>query len=292
MRALIIGGSGFVGTALRTAFGDAAVATYCNHAVAGLRQLDIRDADAVGALLSEIRPDIVLHPAAQPHVDWCEDHVEESKAVNVTGTRNVVDAVRRLKARYLYFSTDYLFNGEAGPYREDAKPEPLNVYGHHKLEAEGIIKDRLDDYLIVRVCNVFGFEPAGKNFVMALIARSRSGEPMSVPLDQWGNPTYADNLATAVKELAESAHRGTLHVVGPESMDRVRFARMACDTFGVDSGFLRPLATAELGQRARRPLRGGLDSSAAGAILTTCLLAPRQGLERMKVKLQEKGMLQ
>src|SRR5262245_19746501 len=239
MRVLIIGGSGFVGTALRGVFGSGAIGTYHNHPVDGLRQLDIRDAGAVAALLSELHPEVILHPAAQPHVDWCEDHIEESAAVNVTGTRNVAAAARDIGARYVYFSTDYLFNGAAGPYQEDAEPEPLNVYGRHKLEAERIIRGTLQDYLIVRICNVFGFEPAGKNFVMALVARGRSREPMNIPSDQWGNPTYADNLAVAVKELAESAHRGVLHVVGPESMDRVRFARMACATFGLDPDFLQ-----------------------------------------------------
>jgi dTDP-4-dehydrorhamnose reductase len=288
---LIIGGSGFVGTALRGVFGAEAVGTYCNHRLEGLRHLDIRDAGAVTALLGELRPELILHPAAQPHVDWCEDHVEESEAINVSGTRNVAQAAHAIGARYAYFSTDYLFNGDAGPYREDAEPDPLNVYGRHKLEAERCIKDLLEDYLIVRVCNVFGFEPAGKNFVMALIARGRSGEAMNVPSDQWGNPTYADNLAAAVKELAESQQRGTFHVVGPESMDRVRFARLACDIFGLDPSFLRPQTTLELGQRARRPLRGGLDNRKAQAILKTRLLTPAEGLQRMKAKLQQEGML-
>jgi dTDP-4-dehydrorhamnose reductase len=291
MRTLIIGASGFVGTALRTALEGDVHGTYHSHSGEGLRPLDMRDPAAVRSLFAEIRPQLVLHPAAQPHVDWCEDHVEESAAVNVAGTRNVVEACRASGARYVFFSTDYLFDGDAGPYREDAQPRPLNVYGRHKLEAEHIIQAELHDYLIVRVCNVFGFEPAGKNFVMALLARSRSGEAMNVPADQWGNPTYADNLAAAVKELCATTQRGVLHVVGPESMDRVAFARLACSVFGIDSGFLRPRTTVELAQRARRPLRGGLDSTRARAILKTPLLTPRQGLEHMKRRLQETGHL-
>lgn len=291
MRVCVIGASGFIGSAVHSACGAEAIGTYCSHPGAGLRQLDIRDAAAVGQLVSAVRPQLIIHPAAQPHVDWCEDHVEESYAVNVIGTRNVAVAARAAGARYVFFSTDYVFNGHAGPYREDAAPDPPNVYGRHKLEAEHIIADTLDDYLIVRVCNVYGFEPAGKNFVMALLARSRRGEPMSVPSDQWANPTYAGNLVVAVRELAQSVHRGILHVVGPEYLDRVSFARLACATLGLDPGFLRPHLTAELGQRAPRPLRGGLDSTKARTILATPLLGPQQGLERLKVRLQEAGML-
>jgi dTDP-4-dehydrorhamnose reductase len=104
MRALIIGASGFVGRALLTAFGPTAVGTYCNHPADGLRQLDIRDPRAVEELLAEVRPDLIQHPAAQPHVDWCEDHAEESAATNVTGTANVVAAARAAGARVLDFS--------------------------------------------------------------------------------------------------------------------------------------------------------------------------------------------
>ena len=291
MRVLIVGASGFVGSALQSVFGADAVGTYCNHPVEGLQPLDMRDATAVDRLVREVRPQLIIHPAAQPHVDWCEDHVAESHAVNVVGTRNVAAAARAVGARYVFFSTDYIFNGGAGPYREDATPDPPNVYGRHKLEAERLIAATLDDYLIVRVCNVYGVERQGKNFVMGLLAKGRRGEPMNVPSDQWGNPTYGDNLAEAVKELAQSVHRGVYHVVGPEHMDRISFARLGCEVFGLDPSFLRPKTTPELGQRAPRPLRGGLDNAKARAVLTTELLAPRAGLQRMKQRLEAEGMM-
>jgi dTDP-4-dehydrorhamnose reductase len=291
MRVLIVGASGFIGSALRSVFGADAVGTYCNHPVDGLRPLDMRDAAAVERLVREIEPALVIHPAAQPHVDWCEDHVRESHDVNVAGTRNVATAARAVGARYVFFSTDYVFNGTSGPCREDALPDPPNVYGRHKLEAERLIAETLDNYVIVRVCGVYGFERLGKNFVMGLLARGRRGEPMNVPSDQWGNPTYADNLSVAVQELALSSQRGIFHVVGPEYLDRVSFARLACDVFGLDAAFLRPRPTAELGQRAPRPLRGGLDTAKARAVLSTALLAPREGLELMKRRLHTEGLL-
>jgi dTDP-4-dehydrorhamnose reductase len=291
MRTLIVGASGFIGSALRAVFGTDAVGTYCHNPVDGLDALDMRDAAAVERLLHEVQPALVIHPAAQPHVDWCEEHVQESHDINVTGTGNVATAARAVGARYVFFSTDYVFNGDSGPYREDAPPDPLNVYGRHKLEAERLIADTLDDHVIVRVCGVYGFERRGKNFVMGLLARGQRGEPMQVPSDQWGNPTYADNLAVTVQELARSPQRGIFHVVGPEYLDRLSFARLACDVFGLDPGFLRPRPTAELGQRAPRPLRGGLDAAKARALLSTALLAPREGLALMKQRLQAEGML-
>jgi dTDP-4-dehydrorhamnose reductase len=273
MRVLIVGASGFVGSALQAAFGPDAVGTYCTHAADGLRQLDLRDVAAVQLLVGEARPELIIQPAAQPNVDWCEDHEQESHEINV------------------FFSSDYVFSGAAGPYAEDAATGPQNVYGRHKLEAERLIAARLDDYVIVRVCGVYGFEPRGKNFVMGLLAKGRRGEPMNVPSDQWGTPTYADNLAAVVRELVSSGCHGIYHVVGPECMDRVSFARLACEVFGLDPAFLRVRTTAELRQRAPRPLRGGLQTAKVRAILKTQLLGPRRGLELMRERLRHEGLL-
>src|SRR5437879_10281055 len=102
MRILVVGASGFIGGALQSVFGADAVGTYCEHPVEGLRPLDIRDPAAVDRLLAVLQPELILHPAAQPNVDWCEDHVAESHAVNVTGTGNVAAAAHRVGARYVF----------------------------------------------------------------------------------------------------------------------------------------------------------------------------------------------
>ncbi len=291
MKALIVGASGFVGTALLEEFGADSVGTYFSHAVAGLVPLDLRDARAVDRLLDELRPGVVVQPAAQPHVDWCEEHPDESYAINVQGTRNLARAAERIGARYLFFSTDYVFDGESGPYPEDAPTRPLNVYGEHKLEAEKFIRETTTRFLIIRVCNVYGYEAQGKNFVMALLARGRKGDRMNLPSDQWGVPTYGPNLAAAVGELAESSVTGILNVVGPDYLDRVTFARMACQIFDLDPHFLCPMTTAELGQRAVRPLRGGLDSTRAQRLLRTPLLGASEGLRLMRERLRHEGLL-
>jgi dTDP-4-dehydrorhamnose reductase len=291
MRTLIVGASGFIGTTLRASFGAGSTGTYFSHVEPGLRPLDMRDAAAVERLVAEVQPDVVIHPAAQPHVDWCEDHVEESYAVNVAGTINVARAAHNVGARYLFFSTDYVFDGSSGPYREDATPNPLSIYGKHKLEAERRIAGIVENHLIVRVCGVYGYEKQPKNFVMGLLTRCRRGEPTSAPSDQWGNPTYVDNLVAAVHEMADSSMRGVLHIVGPDYLDRVAFARLVCEVFEIDAALLRPKTTAELGQRAPRPLRGGLDTTKARALLKTRLLSPRDGLVLMRQRLRSEGVL-
>jgi dTDP-4-dehydrorhamnose reductase len=282
---LIVGASGLVGGALGAEFPDA-TGTYYRHPARGLVPLDITDAAAVDALVDRLAPTLVLLPAAQPNVDRCETEPAESERVNVVGTGNVARAAARVGARFVYFSSDYVFDGAAGPYEVDAAPHPINVYGRHKLAAEELVRATVADHLIVRVCGVYGYQPEGKNFVMALARLAAAGERMRVPSDQWGTPTYAESLAAAVRELALSGHRGVAHPVGPDYLTRIDFARLAAEVLGYDDGFLVPITTPELRQPAARPLRGGVDNRATQRWLTTRLVGAREGLGRMRRRLE------
>ncbi|MCC6847838.1 MAG: SDR family oxidoreductase [Deltaproteobacteria bacterium] len=286
MRTLIVGASGLVGGALRAEL-PAATGTYLRHPAAGLLPLDITDAAAVDALVDRLRPALVLLPAAEPAVDRCETDPAESERVNVHGTGNVARAAARIGARFVYFSSDYVFDGTAGPYEVDAAPHPINVYGRHKLAAEALVRATVADHLIVRVCGVYGYQPEGKNFVMALARLGAAGEAMRVPSDQWGTPTYAPNLAAAVRELAASDHRGIVHPVGPDYLTRIDFARLAAEVLGHDDAFLVPVTTPELRQPAARPLRGGVANRSTQALLrTTRLVGAREGLGFMRRRLE------
>ena len=286
MKALIIGASGLVGAALRAVFPHA-IGTYFRSPGATLVALDITDAAAVRTLVTQVAPELILLPAAQPNVDRCETDEAESERINVAGTRHVAAAAAAAGARLVFFSTDYVFDGKAGPYAPDAVPAPINVYGRHKLAAETIVRQTVADHLIVRACGIYGYQAAGKNFVMALARLAAAGERMRVPSDQWGTPTLAENLAEAVHELALSEHRGIVHPVGPDYLSRIDFARLAAEVFGYDTAFLQAVATPALQQPAARPLRGGLDNRSTQALLRkTRLIGAREGLEIVKRRLE------
>lgn len=286
MHTLIIGASGLVGGALRSVF-PGAVGTYFHNAAPDLIPLDIADPAAVTATIARVAPELILLPAAQPNVDRCETEPEESERINVTGTRNVAEAAARVGACLVYFSTDYVFDGLAGPYEPDAPTHPINVYGRHKLAAENLVRDIVADHLVVRACGVYGYQRSGKNFVMALTRLAAAGEQMRVPSDQWGTPTLADNLAAAVRELALGGQRGIVHPVGPDYLPRIEFARLAAEVFGYDDRFLVPITTPELRQPAARPLRGGVDNRSTQAMLhDTRLVGAREGLELMRQQMQ------
>lgn len=274
MTAVVIGASGLVGGSLLDALKDAGidvVGTYAGHERRGLLPLDVRDADAVKRVIDSARADVVYMPASLTNVDYCENHPEESHAINVDGVRHVVATGRRV----VYFSSDYVFAGDHGPYRESDPVYPLCVYGDHKVRAEQAIPA---DGLILRTTVVYGPEWQRKNFIYRLLSTLRDGQRLRVPHDQVGSPTYAPNLARAAVALERAGCTGVYHVAGPERANRYEFALAAADVFGLDRQLLDAISTDELRQPARRPLDAGMVSDKAAAKLPFPLVGYREGL--------------
>lgn len=285
MRALVIGASGQVGAALVSrlrARGHDVVGTHRDTPVGDTRRLDILDLDATGRLIAEAGAAWVFFPAGVTHVDWCEDHRAEAMAANRDAPAAAAREARRHGAGFVYFSTEYVFDGKRGPYGESDPTNPLSVYGVSKLEGERAVLAATSRALVVRTTVVYGPEPRGKNFVCQLLRRAETGERMRVPVDQRSSPTYNQDLAAAVVALAERGHAGVVHVAGPEVLDRHAFALLVCETFGLDPGFIEPVATADLGQRAPRPLDAGLRIDLVRRLVPARLRGPREGLAAMR----------
>ncbi|MGH7324865.1 MAG: SDR family oxidoreductase [Candidatus Rokuibacteriota bacterium] len=292
MRALVIGASGQVGAALHArlaARGHSVIGTHDRVPQPSTRPLQITDAAATEKLIAETASDWVFCPAGLTHVDYCEDHPDEAVRVNCDGPAVAARAAARRRAGFVYYSTEYIFDGRSGPYAEDDPPHPISVYGRSKLEGERAVSDANPHALVLRTTVVYGPEPQGKNFVYRLVRQARTGERVTVPADQRSSPTYNQDLAAAVVELAERGVSGVLHVAGPMVLDRHAFALVACDVFGLDRSLMVPVATAELGQRAARPLNAGLRVNRARALLTVGLLGPREGLTAMRKAVERAG---
>jgi dTDP-4-dehydrorhamnose reductase len=276
---LVVGASGLVGSALLRALGEDAVGTYLSRPRPDLRRLDARDQDAVARVLDEVGPRMVLFPAAQPAVDWCEDHPAEAREQNVLPALATLVAASRAGAEFVFFSSDYVFDGKAGPYAEDARPAPIQVYGRHKLEVEQAVLSM--GGTVVRTTTVFGDEPPpGKNFVVRLVDRLRARERVAVPSDQISTPTWVDDLARAT--LAICAKGGLWHAAGPDLYTRDELARLVARVFGLDPSLIDAVPTARLGQHARRPLRGGLRTDRLASVLSGPLLGPGEALARLR----------
>lgn len=286
MKALVIGASGMVGGVLVRVLersGAEVVGTCLSRPLPGSLKLDVRDPTAVEACFEAVRPDVVFLAVMPPGgADYCEDHPDEAHALNVLGTRNVVSAAVKRGARVVYYSSDYVFDGKAGPYSEEDVPRPINVYGRTKLEAEEVIRALVPDALILRTTAVFGWDRASKNFAMQVWEHVQAGNTMRVPSDQWGNPTLVDYLAEASVRLVQMDVRGTFNVVGKDRMPRSELGMALARAMALDPVLIVPVPTSELRQKASRPLDAGLKTGKLERLLGTEPLNLAESLKRFR----------
>jgi len=205
------------------------------------------------------QPDIIVHCGALTHVDYCETHEEESYQKTVQSTKNLIAIARRCNARFVYISTDYVFDGVNGPYRETDPVNPLSVYARHKLEAEQMVLNELQESLVLRVTNVYGNEVRGKNFISRIIEQCVNNQKLTLklPYDQFATPTNAWDIARAMFLLLRDGKSGIYHICGSDFMNRVELALRVLGYFSNATYDLIPISTEELNQPAKRPLIGG-----------------------------------
>lgn len=288
MKALVIGASGQVGGALLqvlTAQGHTAIGTYRQHALPHLVALNTVNLMAVDQLLDRLWPDWVFYPAGLSWVDLCERESDRCFFENVHLPTAVAVRAARHGAGFVYFSSEYVFDGAAGPYDETATSRPINVYGRSKLVAEQELLNVNTEVILVRTTVVYGPEFQQKNFVYQLISKLHRHESILVPNDQVSTPTYNFDLAAASVECAARRVTGTINLVGPDRLDRCAFALVACRIFGLDERLVVPRPTAELGQLAPRPLNAGLINDRARRVLSSRLRGVEDGLRAMQMAL-------
>jgi dTDP-4-dehydrorhamnose reductase len=264
MRIAIIGASGLIGSNCQRYFreqGHEVLGTYFSYPARDTVFLDTLNPDnPQNADLRGFGPDVILNCGALTHVDYCEQNPEESYAKTVASHLQVLKWATELKARVVYISTDYVFDGKSGPYREDDPVNPLSVYGRHKLEAEQATLDHDSRNVILRVTNVYGDEERGKNFVARIMAQARAGQKLTLnlPVDQYATPVNGRDVARALHLLLEDGKRGVYHIASTDFLNRVELALKVLNYFPEASYELNPKFTPELNQPADRPLMGGL----------------------------------
>lgn len=260
-RSLVIGATGQVGAQLvRLLPPEATVTT--SRTASGSLQLDLQDIAGNTAeaerLLREFNIGVAYCVGAMTHVDGCEANEAACFRSNCDGPATLAAAATKLGARFVYFSTDYVFDGASGPYAEDVPGSPINVYGRSKWEGEAAVTRACPDALIIRTTGVYGPDDKGKNFLYSLRSVLSSGQPFRVPADQFATPTYNVDLARATLALVQANAFGIFNVAGPDFVSRLEFARQAAVVMGLSPDGIIGLPTAQLGQTAPRPLRAGL----------------------------------
>ncbi|WP_324177174.1 dTDP-4-dehydrorhamnose reductase [Ligilactobacillus salivarius] len=226
--------------------------------------LDITNNDEVQKIIEMVDPDVIVHCAAWTAVDAAEDEDKQAKvrAINVDGTQNIANAAKKIDAKMVYLSTDYVFDGQGmKPWKPDCKDyKPLNVYGQTKLNGELAVANTLDKYFIVRIAWVFGVN--GANFIKTMLKLAENHDELTVVSDQIGTPTYTYDLARLLVDMTETDKYGYYHATNEGGyISWADFAKEIFKQSGKDVK-VTPVTTAEYGvSKAARPFNSRLDKS-------------------------------
>ena len=222
-------------------------------------EFDIRDAERLVELVEKYRPDAIINTAAMTNVDTCEAERDMCKALNVDAVGTLVAVCQKYNIHLVHVSTDFIFDGEDGPYSEEAKPNPLSYYGLTKLQAEEKLKSSSSRWAVLRTIIVYGIvsDMSRTNIVLWAKGALEKGVPINVVNNQWRMPTLAEDLAIgcilAVKKEAE----GVFNISGKDMMSIIEIVERVADFFELDKSLIIPISAESLNQTARRPKKTG-----------------------------------
>ena len=288
MKVLVTGASGLLGSRL------CQIALKRNHEVYSAYnqhkpsygtpiELNILDSRRQRHVLQKIKPEALVHAAALTDVDRCELETELAWKTNVEATNDLVRLCKEHRTFLVYVSTDYVFDGEEGMYKETDKPNSINNYGLTKLKGEEAVQ-ALDNYCIARGSVIYGSTPStGKtNFALWLLDKLKVKEEVRIINDQWNSPTLNVNMAETILEILEKRVEGIFHIAGATRLSRYEFAERIAETFNLDKKYIEPVTSEQMNFIAKRPRDSSLDVSKAKRNFASKPLEIREALERMK----------
>lgn len=252
-------------------------------------RVDIMKRKALNDFIQNLKPGVIVNTAAYTNVDKAEIERERCWRVNVTGVENLISSAKRIDAQLIQISTDYIFDGKNGPYREDDRANPEGFYAKSKLAAENLIRGSDLKYTIIRTMVLYG---AGvhvrPNFVTWLIQALRNRQSVTIVDDQIGNPTLADDLAQAIATIIKKNAHGIYHISGSEIIDRYHFALEIADIFNLEKSLIMRAKTSDLQQKAPRPLKSGFILDKAKTELGIEMRDVKSALKKFKKQFEGK----
>jgi dTDP-4-dehydrorhamnose reductase len=261
-RVLLIGGSGRLGTAIRRRWRD------CEIVAPAHGELDLSDAGALAREVARMRPDALVNCAAFHDVDRCETEPVPAFLTNAIAVAGAARVARDAGAAFVTLSTDYVFDGAAGvPYTEDDAPHPLSVYGTSKLAGEYLVEALGGPAFIVRTCGVYGpaESASGRPGLLERVLADGRAVPLRVVGDVYASPTFAGDLADALRRLIESSAYGLYHAVNAGPVSWFEFATEAARLAGVGVA-IEPIRARERTAAARRPRFSALSNAKLAAL--------------------------
>ena len=230
-------------------------------------KMDLKNYEMISSVLTEIKPDVVIHLGAMTGVDLCEKEKTSASEINTKATEIIAKECSKLNSFLVYVSTDYVFDGNFGMYKEDDVANPLGFYGKSKLEGEKAVQNFSTNWCIARTSTPFGLHPTKKSFPMWVIENLQKQKQIDVLIDQFTSPTYIPNLSRMLIEISERRITGIIHAAGASKISRYQMASMVSDKLNLDGTLLKQISMNKMKWVAQRPKDSSLDVSRASSIL-------------------------
>lgn len=223
------------------------------------QSLDITDEKAVAEAISKFKPDSLIHTAAMTNVDACEADKEGCDKLNVDAVKYIADACKANNVHLVHLSTDFIFDGEDGPYDEEAEPNPVSYYGESKLKAEEIVLKSGLNTAILRTVLVYGIAEDMSRSNIALWAKGalQKGQKINVVDDQFRSPTLAEDLADGCILAAKQKAKGIYNISGKDQLSVLEIVQQVADYWKLDKSLITPVSSKTLSQPAKRPPKTG-----------------------------------
>lgn len=251
--------------------------------------LDITDYYQVASMITTLQPDVIINTAAMANVDACEKDPEASYALNVAAVANLISICEVQPIHLIHLSTDFVFDGEDGPYKEEDEPNPLSTYGRHKVEAEKLLQQSTCHWSIVRTILVYGIvqDMSRSNIVLWAKNALENRQGISVVNDQWRMPTLAEDLATACITIAKKGEKGIFHIAGKDFLSIDEMVEAVAAYYDLDTSFITKVRSTDLKQDALRPKRTGFVLDKAYKRLSYAPHSFEEGIKIMDLQLKE-----
>ena len=291
---LLTGGSGFLGAHLTKRLSQSYqvyVTRYRSPLSSGIRHqvstihLDITNPLEVKTTVGRIQPALIIHTAANTNLRDCEENPTSAWELNVDGTNNLVQAAKKIGARFIYLSTDSVFNGKRGFYRETDLPEPINVYGVTKLEGEKIVAAQLTNVVILRLALLYGWSlTKSTSFTEDSVNDLSAGKKINAFTDEYRNPLHVLNLCEIIGEIIENnTIQGLFHAAGPDRVNRYEQTLRIAEIFNFDQSLISPITTSEIKTLTyKRPKDCSLNTEKLRSVIKTKIWSLEEGLKEMR----------
>ena len=220
--------------------------------------LDIRNQVALKEIINTTDPDILINLASMTNVDACELNPKLAGEINVAGLQHICDS---FKGKIIHLSTDYVFDGTSGPYKEDDPLNPISIYGKTKLASEHILLEKNIKNLVIRGNVLYDYSPhTSASFLNWVVSSLKNNQEIKVVEDQFNNPTWTRSMSDIIELSIENDLEGIIHWGDSVHISRFEFAKLIAKKFSLNESLIKPVLTSELNQPARRPLQSGLST--------------------------------